>query len=241
MKPGRPVVTGYHAGEALAVLRECAAEVGAPLLLRGEDWDVAPAPGGGLRFSDAAGALVLPAPGLLGVHQVENAGLAVAALRASGLAIPGAGFAGVASAAWPARLQRLTGALAGMLGDGFELWLDGGHNEAAGAMLAAHIDAAWGGRPVYVLAGMKQGKNVAGFLAPLVARADRVWAVREPGQHLALAVADVVVASGGAALVGPDLRGALRQAAALAPGRVLVCGSLYLAGEALKLDGANFT
>jgi dihydrofolate synthase/folylpolyglutamate synthase len=234
MKRGRPVVTGAQAPEAMAVLRDCAAEAGAVLLERGGDWDVA-ARAGGMRFWDAGGAVDLPAPGLPGAHQLENAGLAVAALRASGLGVPDAALAGVAGAAWPARLQRLGGELAAMLGDGFELWLDGGHNEAAGAMLGRHMDEAWGDRPVYVLAGVKRGKNAAGFLAPLVARAAGVWAVREPGQHLAMSADEVVAASGGVARLGPDVRGALRQVAGCAPGRVLVCGSLYLAGEVLKL------
>ncbi len=236
MKPGRPVATGAQAPEALAVLRACAAETGAPLLVRGEDWDVSA--GTGLRFTDAAGALDLPLPGLPGAHQYENAGIAIAALRASGIGLPADAYRGIAASAWPARMQRLHGALAAMLGKDFELWLDGGHNEAAGEMLAGYLDAGWTDRPAYLLVGMKQGKNAAGFLRPLASRAASVWAVREPGQHLALGVEDVVAASGGVAKVGPDIKGALRHIAALPPGRVLICGSLYLAGEALKLDGA---
>ncbi len=235
MKPGRPVVTGFQVREAAAMLRACAAETGAVLLERGRDWDFSVS-AGGLRFRDAAGEVALPLPSLPGAHQFENAAIAVAALRASGLGAPAT--AGIAAARWPARMQRLHEHLAAMLGDGFELWLDGGHNEAAGAMLADHFDTAWSGRPVYVLAGMKQGKNVGAFLRPLMKRAAGVWAVREPGQHLALSVEDVVAASGGVATPGPDIAGALRQVAGLAPGRVLICGSLYLAGEALKLDGA---
>jgi dihydrofolate synthase/folylpolyglutamate synthase len=235
IKPGRPVVTGAQAPEALAVLRDCAAEAGAPLLVRGQDWEVADAPSG-LRYTDREGTLDLPRPGLPGAHQLENAGIAVAALRQARLGVPAAAFAGIARATWPARLQRLNGALASLLGPGFELWLDGGHNEAAGAMLAGEV-ASWRDRPAYLLVGMKQGKNTAGFLRPLLAVASGVWAVREPGQHLALSVAEVVAASGGVALAGPDLRGALAQVARLPPGRVLMCGSLYLAGEALTLDG----
>jgi dihydrofolate synthase/folylpolyglutamate synthase len=235
MKPGRPVVTGTQVPEAAAMLRDCAAETGAILLERGSAWDFAAQPDG-FRFWDEAGEAALPFPSLPGAHQIENAAIAVAALRASGLGA--AGVAGLAAARWPARMQRLQGHLAGLLGEGFELWLDGGHNEAAGAMLAAHLDSAWAGRPAYVLAGMKQGKNVGAFLQPLLPLAAGVWAVREPGQHLALSVAEVVAASGGVALAGPDLRGALEQVARLAPGRVLICGSLYLAGEVLRLDGA---
>jgi dihydrofolate synthase/folylpolyglutamate synthase len=236
MKSGRPTVTGYQAPEALAVLVEHAHSLQAPLLVRGQAWDIVSAPGG-VRYQDATGSLDLSRPALLGDHQVENAGLAIAALRASGLTLPDIAFHGIGKATWPARMQRLTGALADRLGDGFELWLDGGHNEAAGQKLAGYISEAWFGQPIYLLVGMKQGKNAAGFLHPLVAPATAIWAVREPGQHLALGVDDIIDASGGIARVGPDIASALRQVAALPPGRVLICGSLYLAAETLKLDG----
>jgi dihydrofolate synthase/folylpolyglutamate synthase len=242
MKRGRPVVTGIQVPEAAAMLRDCAAEAGAMLLERGRDWDFS-AHADGLRFRDGAGELVLPLPALPGVHQYENAALAVAALRASAMGVPAAAWAGVAAARWPARMQRLHGALAREMGSGFALWLDGGHNEAAGAMLAAHL-AGWVDEPAYVLVGMKQGKNAAAFLRPLVKAASGVWAVREPGQHLALSVEEVIAASGGVAVAGPDVRGALAQVtrqardAGVAQARVLVCGSLYLAGEVLKLDGS---
>jgi dihydrofolate synthase / folylpolyglutamate synthase len=237
MKPGRPVVTGAQAPEALGMLRQEANAVGARLLVRGEAWDFS-AQAGRLAYRDGHGALDLPAPGLLGAHQAENAGLAVAALRAAGLGLDTPAYAGIAAARWPARMQRLTGALAASLPAGFELWLDGGHNEAAGAMLAGFLASHWADRPAYVLVGMKTGKNAAGFLRPLQAQAAGVWAVREPGQHLALGVDEVIAASGGVAREGPDVRNALAQVAARPPGRVLICGSLYLAGEVLKLDGA---
>ena len=240
IKAERPVVTGFQSSDSMAVLRACAAETGGMLLARGEAWDVGPHLNG-FMFHDAGGQLALPAPGLPGQHQVENAALAVAALRAAELGFPDTAFAGIAHAAWPARLQRLAGNLAATLPAGFELWLDGGHNEAAGRMLASHLDAFWRDRPAYLLVGMKQGKNTAAFLRPLLPCAAALWAVREPGQHLALNVAEIVGASGGAARHGPDLTGALRQVAALPPGRVLICGSLYLAGEALKLDGGAQT
>jgi dihydrofolate synthase/folylpolyglutamate synthase len=237
MKPGRPVVTGAQPCGVLGVLREAAAETGAALLARGHDWDIAPHEAG-LRFTDAAGALDLPRPSLPGAHQIENAGLAVAALRASGLAVPQAAFAGLASATWPGRLQRLHGALAVQLPDNFELWLDGGHNAGAGQALAAQLEA-WADQPAYLAVGMKQSKDAAGFLAPLLPQAAGVWAVAEPRQHLAMPVEGVIAASGGLAVPGPDLAGALAQIASRPPGRVLICGSLYLAGEALRADGCE--
>ena len=235
MKPGRPCVTGAHPPGAAAVLERRAAQAGARLLVHGRDWRIAPH-GRGLRYQDAAGTLDLPPPALLGAHQVDNAGLAVAALRASGLGVPDAGWQGLSRAEWPARLQRLEGRLARRLPPDFELWLDGGHNPGAGAALARQLEA-WSDRPVYLVIGMKQTRYAASFLTPLLAGAVGLWAVAEPAQHLALAVDAIIAASGARARAGPDIAGALAQVARLAPGRVLVCGSLYLASEVLKMDG----
>ena len=234
MKAGRPVATGRQAPEAAPVLRETARDTGALLLERGEQWDMTPTETG-LRFTDATGTLDLPFPSLPGRHQWENAGIAIAALRASGLGVPSTAYAGIANATWPARLQRLSGNLASLLPPGFELWLDGGHNEGAGVILADQLRA-WSDRPVHLIVGMKQGKNAAAFLHPLLPLATSVWAVQEPGQHLAVDVDGIVAASGGLARMGPDVAGALRQIGGLNAGRVLVCGSLYLAGEVLKTD-----
>jgi dihydrofolate synthase/folylpolyglutamate synthase len=235
MKAGRPCVTGAQAPEVLGVLRDCAAETGALLKARGEHWDIRH-DGAGLLFSDEIGTLHLPMPSLPGAHQIDNAGIAVASLRAACLAVRQAAFAGIARAVWPARLQRLRGHLAGKLGPGFELWLDGGHNADAGRILGRQLES-WAGRPAYLVVGMKQSKDAAGFLTPLVPLAAGIWAVAEPGQHLAMSVPNVIAASAGAAVPGGDLHGALTQIAKLPPGRVLICGSLYLAGEALKQDG----
>jgi dihydrofolate synthase/folylpolyglutamate synthase len=238
MKPGRPTATGAQTHEALAVLRTTAAEVGAPLLVRGEDWEIGETVDG-LRYSDAHGMLDLPRPSLAGRHQADNAGIAVAALRASGVALPDAAYAGLARASWPARLQRLSGQLAALLPEGFELYLDGGHNEGAARVIAAQLRD-WSDRPLHLVVGMKQTKDPAAFLAPLMPHANTLWAVAEPGQHLAFPVQAIIAASGGAARPGPDVAGALGQIAAGAPGRVLICGSLYLAGEVLKKESLLF-
>ena len=234
-KPGRPLVTGRQPEAALAVIVEETARRSSPLLLRGRDWHVEAA-GDGLRYADAHGTLDLPLPGLPGPHQVDNAGLAVATLRAGGLALPDAAFAGIARTRWPARLQRLDGRLARSMPAGWELWLDGGHNPGAGAALARTAER-WTDRPLHLLVGMKQSKDPAGFLAPLLPLATSVWAVAEPGQHLALPVEAIVAASGGRARPGPTVADALAALASVPPGRVLICGSLYLAGEVLKADG----
>jgi dihydrofolate synthase/folylpolyglutamate synthase len=237
VKPGMQVATGAQPDEVMPVLQAAADAAGARLLARGRDWWAEPT-SAGLRFEDQRGVLKLPAPSLPGPHQIDNAGIALAAIRAAALPIPDAALAqGIAHAEWPARLQRLTGRLAQSLPSNWELWLDGGHNAGAGEVIAAHV-ATWADRPLHIVVGMKQSKDAGGFLRPLLAHATTLWAVAEPGQHLAQPVADIVAASDGVASVGPTVAEAL---AALprdgAPARVLICGSLYLAGEVLKADG----
>ena len=233
-KPGVPAVTGLQPGDALATLQAEADRVGAMLLARGRDWQIAPGRDG-VRYEDSRGMLHLPPPSLPGEHQLDNAGIAVAALRASGLGLPENAYPGIAAAAWPGRMQRLSGRLSALVPDGWELWLDGGHNSGAGQALA-RVLAGWTDRPAHLVVGMKQGKDAADFLRPLLPHAASVWAVQEPGQHLALPVLAVVEASGGIARPGPTVAEALRRLTG-PPARVLVCGSLFLAGEVLKADG----
>ncbi len=136
----------------------------------------------------------------------------------------------------PAACSALGGPLLSLLPDGWELWLDGAHNPGGGAALAQHLPG-WRDRPLHLVVGMKQGKDAAEFLKPMLRFADTVWAVAEPEQHLALPVEGVVAASGGVARPGGTVAEALRKLAAAAPGgpaRVLVCGSLYLAGALLR-------
>jgi dihydrofolate synthase/folylpolyglutamate synthase len=133
-------------------------------------------------------------------------------------------------------MQQLHGALAALLPPTWQLWLDGGHNQGAAAILADQL-AAWSDRPVHLLIGMKQTKNPASFLAPLLPHAATAWAIAEPGQHLALPI-ETLIAAAPTLRPGPDLHGALSQLAG-PPARVLICGSLHLAGEALKHDGTQ--
>ncbi|WP_338333007.1 folylpolyglutamate synthase/dihydrofolate synthase family protein [Acetobacter sp. LMG 32666] len=244
-KPGVPAITGYQPAEVMQVLQAQAQAVGAGLARRGVEWNIAPQPGAadrpaGLRLNDAKGSLDLPMPALTGPWQMENAALAVEALRLSGLAVPQAAWQGVGQVQWPARMQRLHGHLAALLPNGWELWLDGGHNPGAGAALAQELEH-WKDRPLHILVGMKQTKDASGFLGPLLPYADDLWAICEPEQHLALPVQAIVDASGGKAHIGPTLARALGALAAHAhtqqPARVLICGSLYLAGVALRQDG----
>ena len=237
MKPGVPVVTGMQTPEVLSVLAAHAANTGAEFRAADRFWRSTPSERG-FTFSQPGTELHLPSPSLLGPHQYDNAGIAVAAVLASGLPIPHDAIAcGVATAAWPARLQRLTGRLAALLPPDWELWLDGGHNPGAGEMLAAFLPQ-WRDRPVHLVIGMKKAKDSREFLRPLLPHATTVWAVAEPGQHLALPIEDIIAASGGTAHAGPTTEAVLRKLAAdPTPARVLICGSLYLAGEILKADG----
>ncbi len=238
IKPGVPVATGAQSDEALSVLLETARRQNAPVLLRAHDWEVTPIHGG-FRYADGWGAFDLPMPALPGPFQLDNAGIAIAALRATALPIVEDAFAeGMRRVEWPARLQRLSGNYARMLPAGWELWLDGGHNPGAGEALAEHL-IGWTDRPLHLIVGMKQAKDSAQFLRPMLPFATTVWAVAEPGQHLALPVEAIVAASGHIARPGPRIADALRAL----PGdgtrsRVLICGSLYLAGEVLKADAA---
>jgi dihydrofolate synthase/folylpolyglutamate synthase len=231
MKRGVPVAIGAQSAEVLDVLLAAASRIGAPVMLRYRDWHVASHPYG-LRYEDTAGALNLPPPSLAGAFQLDNAGIAIAALRASGLAMDATG---IARAEWPARLQLLRGRLAALLPPDWELWLDGGHNPGAGIALAEQLRA-WADRPLHLVIGMKQTKDAGEFLRPLLPLATSVWAVAEPGQHDARPVEAIVEASGGAARPGPHVADALRALPRDGCARVLICGSLYLAGEVLKQD-----
>jgi len=239
LKPGVPAATGHQAPEALMVLEDEAVRLGVTLAVRNQDWTINWTETG-LRYADPGGIMELPRPALPGPHQADNAGIAIAALR--GWNPPwlteAAIAAGLTTASWPARLQQLHGALAALLPTGWELWLDGGHNAGAGQALAEHLPH-WSDRPRHLVVGMKKGKASSDFLAPLLPLADSLWAVAEPGQHLAMPVEEIIAASGGVARPGPEVADALRAIAEAKepPGRVLICGSLYLAGEVLKADG----
>ncbi|WP_419899861.1 bifunctional folylpolyglutamate synthase/dihydrofolate synthase [Roseomonas sp. USHLN139] len=238
LKRGSPAATGLQEAEALMVLEAEAARLGITLAVRNQEW-TASLTETGMRYADPGGVMELPRPALPGPHQADNAGIAIAALRSWNppWLTEAAIAAGLTTAQWPARLQRLHGDLAALLPPGWELWLDGGHNAGAGQALAEHLPG-WADRPRHLVVGMKQGKASAAFLSPLLGLADSVWAVAEPGQHLAMPVEAIVEASGGVAKPGPTVAEALRAVAAAGgePGRVLICGSLYLAGEVLKAD-----
>ena len=224
-KPGSPLVTlSYTEGPALEIERAALA-ARANLVMRGREWD-AEVTDLGLEYQDRHGALVLPLPTLPGPHQPENAALAVAMLRhQDAVAVADASIAaGIRSARWPARLQLLA---AGPLTGDREVWLDGGHNPNAGEMLARHF----AGRRVHLVIGMLANKDPAALIGPMRASLASVTAVPVPTHEHHPAAA-----FGAGAASAADVPTAL---AALPDDRmpVLIAGSLYLAGEVLRLNG----
>ena len=242
VKPGVPAVIGPQTDEAQAVIETRAREVGAPLFRWRREWCCEPA-GNGMCYAGPRWQLDLPLPSLPGRHQVANAGTAIACLeQLPGFAVPAEAIAaGLRRIEWPARLQHLgRGPLIAALPAGSELWLDGGHNAAAGQVLA---DAAkdWRDRPLDLVVGMLNTKDAAGFLAPLAPHARTLYAVTIPGEENPLP-ADAIVAA--ATSVGIAAHPAASVEAAIAaiagpgaPVRVLICGSLHLAGVVLSNNG----
>ena len=244
-KRGVPAVVSSQTAEALAVIERQAARVRAPLSIAGQDW-TATEERGRLVYQDAEGLLDLPAPKLYGRHQFENAGAAIAALRVSGMKLPAAAFeAGMLRVEWPARMQRLSqGRLAALLAPESELWLDGGHNADGGRAIAAALADLEErvSRPLVLIVGMMSTKDSEGFLRNFSGLACRVIAVpiHQDKALPAEALAATARAIGIAAIACDDVERALEVAGKMefAPApRVLVTGSLYLAGEVLAANG----
>jgi len=238
LKPGVPAVIGLQPADAEAVIEARAVALGAPLSRWQCEWRCE-ASGDGMRFAGERWRLDLPLPSLAGAHQLANAGTAIACLQqlrdpsVSAEAIA----AGLGQIEWPARLQRLTrGPLVEMMPAGSELWVDGGHNPGAGAVLAGFV-AGWHDRPLFLVVGMLNTKDSAGFLAPLAPHAKALAAVTIPGEQNPLpaeAIAAAARSVGIAATTAPSVEGALRGLMLASPGgRVLICGSLHFAGSVL--------
>ncbi len=238
IKRGVPVIVGKQQDEALEVIEHQAARLGAPILAHGQHWHVQQ-DRGRLVFQDETGLLDLPLPRLLGAHQIENAGMAIAALRALGQSET-ACEAAMTDAEWPARMQRLRHGPLIDAAPKAELWLDGGHNPHAGAAIAATM-AAMPKRATYLIAGMLNTKDIAGFLRPFAPLARAAHAVSIPGQTATLTAnqtADHARAAGLPAFEADSVAQALATITAKDPdARILICGSLYLAGEILKHNG----
>lgn len=229
-KPYVPLVTMAYPQLAATSVLQTAARIGAPVMMRGRDWDAQI--GASIAYCDKAGELSLPLPALPGVHQAENAALAVAMIRHQNAAqvTLAAMSRGIVNARWPARLQRLgTGPLTVLAGDR-TIWLDGGHNPDAGLAIARHLE---GQPPVHLIMGMLRSKDPSAILTPLGTRALSISVVPAPG-HEAHEPEDFAPFS---ALPVRRFATVPDALAALPPGGdVLIAGSLYLAGEVLRLN-----
>jgi dihydrofolate synthase / folylpolyglutamate synthase len=238
IKRGVPVIVGPQTEEGLAVIEARAARMGAPVLVCGQHWHVSE-DRHRLIFQDENGLLDLPLPNLPGPHQIQNAGVAIAALRHLGHD-DAACEAAVTRAFWPARMQRLrTGPLVDSAPQ-VELWLDGGHNPAGAEAVAATL-ARMPQRPTYLICGMLNTKDVRGYMAPLASHVTRLHAVSIPNEKNTLsadATRDAAIAAGIEAVTADSVASALQAVARDAPdARVLICGSLYLAGAVLRENG----
>lgn len=235
IKRGVPVVVGPQHDEALEVIEAEAAKFGAPLIAHGQHWHVSEERDR-LIYQDERGLLDLPKPNLRGPHQFGNAGMAIAALRHLGFD-EAACEAAVTCAFWPARMQRLQrGPLVDMAPEA-ELWLDGGHNPAAGAALAETL-AELPSRRTYAICGMLSTKDVTGYMRTLVGSVEGLHAVAIPGEAATLSAEETAEAATEAGLdarIAPSVEDALQDILREdAAARVLICGSLYLAGAVLR-------
>jgi dihydrofolate synthase/folylpolyglutamate synthase len=236
LKPGARGFIARQSDEAMATIEAAALAAGAPLTVMGVDFD-AWAERGGLAFQDQERFLDLPAPALAGPHQIANAGLAVAV--ALELDLPETAVAqGLGAVRWPARLQRLSAGPYGAAARAAdaELWLDGGHNPHAGRALAQALGErqAKAPRPTALIVGMLANKDAGGFFEALKDLDAAVFTVPFEGAAAEPeALAAVARGHGLGAQASPDVGQALAHALRLGAGRVVICGSLYLAGEVL--------
>jgi dihydrofolate synthase/folylpolyglutamate synthase len=249
LRRGVPAVVASQPRDVLAVIERHAARNGVPLRIAGEDW-TATEERGRLVYQDETGLIDLPAPRLHGRHQFENAGLAISTLRAiPDLKLPPTAFeSGMVKAEWPARMQHLAhGRLAELVPPGGELWLDGGHNADGGRAIAAALADLEErvSRPVVLIVGLLSNKDCAGFLAQFSGLTRRIIAVPIPNQEKSWPADEVAAAAraiGIPAQSRDDVEAALAAIAKLdldPPPRVLITGSLYLAGAVLKENGTT--
>jgi dihydrofolate synthase/folylpolyglutamate synthase len=247
IKPGVPVISAEQAPEAISMIEQCAKRLRAPLHSAGQQWHVN-VERGRLVYQDDRGLMDLAAPKLFGRHQFDNAGLAIATLRAQNLfKIDMAIFeAGIVNAEWPARMQRLaSGALIEQAPPGCEVWLDGGHNTEGGRVAAAALGDLEERvpRPLVVIVGMVGNKDAGAFLANFAGLTRHIIAVPIPDRDNAMPpdrLADAARGLGMRVETSSTVEAALRSLTRLAyevPPRILITGSLYLAGHVLSANG----
>jgi dihydrofolate synthase/folylpolyglutamate synthase len=247
LKRGCPAIVGPQPDEARNEIERVAAHTRAPLAIANQDWQSFEQHGR-LVFQDESGLLDLPLPQLKGRHQIDNAGIAIAAIRAlNDQRIRDINISeGLKAATWPARMQRMgQGALSPLISLESELWIDGGHNPSAGQALAQAFSDLNDrhSRPLILIWGMLNTKDVGSFIGCFAGVANRVIALTIPDEENAVKaemLAEASRAHGLAAETAVSLEAALKQAALMVPApRILICGSLYLAGRALAAHGGQ--
>ena len=235
LKQGVTAIIGPQHDEAREIIEKQAAKVGATLLIHGQDWHV-DVEAGNLVYQDENGRLDLPLPSLPGPHQIKNAGAAIATLRC--LKMHKINCTGaVNDAIWPARMERLqTGSLVDTLPHN-DIWLDGGHNPAAGRAIAATLESL-PKRDTHIICGMINTKEVEGFLKPISKHCKSLTALSIPDEPNAISEIELMEVGNGFGLTcfqGKNINQILKNLSELYPGsRILICGSLYLAGHVLR-------
>jgi dihydrofolate synthase / folylpolyglutamate synthase len=245
LKPDTPAVIGAQSETALGVIQERAAEIGAPLAVQGLDWTVEPS-NDGLVFRTNSMTRHLPRPALPGAHQIDNAGMVLAASEILQTAFPVSASAlaeGLVSARWPARLQKLTqGPMLDDLETGDEIWVDGGHNADAARVIADTIRGwrqADPKRMTHLVFGTLNSRDPKEYLGAFRDIAGQVRAVAIPGEANSISAEDAAEASrqiGLDATASASVSDAIKAitATSTAPRTILICGSLYLAGTVLS-------
>lgn len=247
LKRDRPAIVSPQSSAVLAVIEEQANLKGARLFVANRDW-VAHSENGRLVYQDEDGLLDLPSPRLAGRHQFANAGAAIATLRRANLKISTTALeAGLVNVEWPARLQRLTtGTLAAQAGANAEIWLDSGHNPSAGIAVAeamADLEER-STRPLFLISGMLTSKEPIGFFRPFAGLVRKVYTVPVPSSTASRDPVELAQSATSAGMVAEpvaNVEAALDRIAAdgesSGPYRILICGSLYLAGSVLAANG----
>jgi dihydrofolate synthase/folylpolyglutamate synthase len=238
LKRGVPAIITRQPDDAMEVIEARAEKLGAPMLVQGQHWD-AWEERGRLIYQDETGLLDLPPPALMGAHQFQNAGTAITALRHFGFgedaceAVP-------TNVTWAARMQKLSHGPLIDLGPQAEFWLDGGHNAACAATLAETLTRL-PKRPTHLICGMLNTKDISGYLEPLVPYTASLTAVSIPDEVNTLpapitakAARDAGMDAGEADSVRSAVEDIIRKQA---DARILICGSLYLAGAILRENG----
>lgn len=247
MKPGAPIVIGPQEGIVLDVLRKTAEKLGSPAYIYDEDWSCTEE-AGGWHYRGRGGIRVFPKPALHGVHQIANAATAIACLdRLPDFTVSDTAIAeGLRTVEWPARMQRLVrGPIVETLPGHVEIWLDGGHNPAAAAQIAESFRR-WhqkDAKPAFLIAGMLNTKDRTTFFRQLAPVIDKGHCIPIPGEAAATPAAELTDLARAGGLDATEMPSLMAAVAALGPAlsekpcRLLISGSLYLAGQILRDNG----